>query len=399
VPEQRVTASVERILSMLDFNLERIVVLDLDPWTVSLNCLGVTSDERQVECDFDLKHVYGIISKNFIPTLIILQDRFWSILDEKRNLVANSVNANMLQPVDSVDKLVRTSRSATTVGMLRARLSVYQVAVISIRVSDIQLALFKEQFDPSEDCVQIIANVVECKLSVVNDAELVKRQLRVKFTDHTVIKKCLKREQLNVDTKSWSITQWNDHISARQFKKILDLPPTQITMDTKQPSGQRLIQYIFKTHFDGAIDINLNIAFLKFFQDIANEFGDQMSQTVKELRDFIKAKKSEGDYVKHDTDSASTVSTGSQSALTVKSAAVKPSSSTVDVASKLKFQATQPIVLEPQLKVIEGVTPNDLFKWIGIQKDSIPVQVHTHLTLSLEHLMTSLVEFLPEQSQ
>ena len=381
--------SIQRMLTLLDFNMERIAVFDFDPATISLKDCWQKKDSVHVDVDLEIafNHIYGILSKNSLPCFMILHDKFAAIIDEKRSLVANSVNAALFKRMPSATVALRSETTS---------LSIFRTGKFSIRVVDVQLALFKENFDPGQDCVQIKCDKLDLDFTRFVPNEDIQRQTTLDLGGHTIVKKCLKKEQKSNDQNiaQWTITQWNDHIASRQFKIILDLPPTDISMESTQQLTESLVEYIFTTEFSGAIDINLNIAFLKFLQDIASDFGDQFSRTVKELREFLKSKRGENDYQKGDNESGSTHSTGSNSASN--SATVKLSNEQLSGPQPIVFRAIQPIVLEPQLKVIDGATPNDVLSWIGIQRDALPASLHSGVTLTLERLLLTAMTLVPK---
>lgn len=125
-------------------------------------------------------------------------------------------------------------------------------------------------------------------------------------------------------------------------------------MESVQKGSRGDIEYSFGTQFGGPVDLNLNFGFFKFFQEIAGEFGEQFSQSVKEMKEFLKRD-------------------------------VPVTLLPEKVVSR--FKATGPVLLEPQLKVIDGATPADVLKWLGIHKETMPISVHNGLTVPMENLL------------
>lgn len=85
------------------------------------------------------------------------------------------------------------------------------------------------------------------------------RNLSIMLLGKTKILKCLKREEKPMTTsgsasssavapqssfQTWSITQWNDHIAARNIKVILELPSTSLLMDSQQNAGQVAFEFV-----------------------------------------------------------------------------------------------------------------------------------------------------------
>jgi hypothetical protein len=108
--------------------------------------------------------------------------------------------------------------------------------------------------------------------------------------------------------------------------------------------------------------MNLNFGFIKFFQEIAGEFGEQFAASIKQMKDFLKLKR--GDVP----------------------------SSTASAAGGLRFKPIHAVQLEPQLKIIDGATPGDVLKWLGIHKETLPATLHNGVTASLEKVLIAVME-------
>lgn len=108
------------------------------------------------------------------------------------------------------------------------------------------------------------------------------------------------------------------------------------------------------TDFKGAIDVNLNFAFLKFFQDLTAEFGQQYAASMK---DIVGAGGAVAAVAGTSPSKTSTV----PAVLSVVTPSPASSSASSEPKATLRYVATAPIKLEPQLKAIEGA-PTDILK-------------------------------------
>jgi hypothetical protein len=140
-------------------------------------------------------------------------------------------------------------------------------------------------------------------------------------------------------------------------------------------SGPNMVDYTWNSSFSGPIDVNLNLGFFNFFREIANEFGEQFTQYLDEARLRFEL-----------TGNLNDISSGSINNVQAES----PESSRFK-QSQAKFNALKPVQLDPQLKVIEGATTDDLFLWLGVHKESIPPAVYTNITLNIESMLHPIV--------
>jgi hypothetical protein len=417
---------MDRALTHLEFNNERIVVLNIEPVEFSLSDLwpidailknrrrnSLNSNEIQIAVHVLLSQVHGILSKNSVPYIMRLWSKLQTLVAEKLQSSRSSQSAANspvaapssadLKPPPSIPKesLTRNGRLVMNDGSLLA-----VTVTATIRITDVRLALFKEQLDPGQDCIQLRIGEFETILMRTFTDSNTRRELRliIAGSQPTSIRKCLKsttsasgsgaggsssstggstaptgtlsNQSGADDYANWSVMQWLDHVSARSFKLILALPPSDILMESLEPAmvgGARsipIVEYMFESRFKGAIDINLNIGFFKFLQDTASDFGGQFTAAVQSLQ------------------TRQTVSPEKSPSTIISPTLTSPVNISFD---GVDYRPLKPILFEPQLKAIDGATPSDVLKWLGIQKETLPVTLHSTLTMGLERILTGSI--------
>jgi hypothetical protein len=348
--QSAITLQIERILGMTEFNFERIYVLDLEP--LQFRATNMLDASGKVSANFDViaKKMQGVISKTSAPCLIEIFRKLSAIVDEKVLLAQQDfVKAGTSEVILEGSMPLEFSDAFKTF---------MTDASITVRFVDFKIALFKEHIDVGQDCVKIKLDAFATDLVRHFDPSRMHQELTLALSGHTTVSKCLKNEKIAKDSAShWSISQWADHVSSRTHKLILDLPPTELYMETFAATPEQ-IDYIFTTNFGGPIDVNLNLGFYRFFQDI--------------IVDFMKE-------INHDRSGASS---NALSPVTTTFSTVSSSSTVAKV-----FKALGPIKLDPQLKAIDGATPPDVLKWLGIKKETIPPSVYSGLTNVLDGLL------------
>jgi hypothetical protein len=182
-----------------------------------------------LDLDVGIKHIHGILSKNSIPCFLRLYEKLSSIVEEKRKFVDEQCSPSLRRHSTKTAKLVRETIGDSN-RLILAGKPVMSRGSLAIRVMDIRLSMFKEQFDPAQDCVQIKIGAIAVILSELFEFTAIsQRELTLALSGHSVIRKCSKKEEKAAsDIASWTIAQWNDHVASRSFKLILDLPPTEV---------------------------------------------------------------------------------------------------------------------------------------------------------------------------
>ncbi|KAI3660900.1 hypothetical protein MP638_006657 [Amoeboaphelidium occidentale] len=374
---------VKRILTMLEFNLDRILVLDVNPVELSVRdqletktLVSAPSDVIRLNAECFVGAVHGIVSKNMVPCFLKLSEKLKSLIDEKRRMALVSPES----PFSSAGS-VKSNISSLNYHVLFGDRVIPITSSFALKLEDIKLAFFKEQFDPFQDCIEITAKNILAEFHHSQNMAALQRELNFNMSLRITIRKGHNRqkdEKKFMDVNQWSVSRWNEHVSSRSFKLILDVPPSDFFMEsfTKSgKSGQNMVDYTWNSSFSGPIDVNLNLGFFNFFREIANEFGEQFTQYLDEARLRFEL-----------TGNLNDISTGSINNVQAES----PESSRFK-QSQSKFNALKPVQLDPQLKVIEGATTDDLFLWLGVHKESIPPAVYTNITLNIESMLHPIV--------
>ena len=375
-PYHVLDVTLEHMFTLLDFNNEHIVVLDIfQPlFSVTRNWNNGETANLEIQASSHISHIHGILSKNSIPCFLKIHDKIMSIVEEKY-LMASKVSS-------TEDDGLKFDRSSVFSEKDRIpAFALYSPGVMLpilpsfyIEVADVQVSLFKNNFAPHDECLLIRIEKFECETSRTREIEATNRFLNILFGGKTSIRKCFAKEApTGSSSQTWSITQWNEHVMTRNFRIILEMPQTRITLETSQKLHTRVIDFVLDTDFSGPIDVNLNFGFFKFLQELAGDFGEEVESSIRSLRESLKVKRI--DNQNDDISSEKSSSKKNHEFLNE------------DAGATVVFRPLKPTVLEPQLKVIDGATPSDVLRWLGIHKDSLPSNLHKSITVPLEDVL------------
>lgn len=198
-------------------------------------------------------------------------------------------------------------------------------------------------------------------------------------------------------TSSNQIKTLIDQINQRSSKVILDLPATKIIMDSYSMEPGKMwmaegilrqvdthnddhikltpatIFFQFSTEFQDSIDLNLNFKFLKFLQDLASDYGQELKQTMQELQHEIRITSNYNE--EKGNIKASTA--GEKLLIESNGEETLKQTNANDKLTPQQYIPLQPMQFDPQLKMIEGVLASkDLMKWLGLNKQTVPIKLY-----------------------
>ena len=152
---------------------------------------------------------------------------------------------------------------------------------------------------------------------------------------------------------------------------ILKVPELFATMQTWQTPGSNHIDYIFKSSFQGRVDVGWNYSRISFLRGMWNSHSRSLAQRLG----------------KPVTQSAFQITTGpsleDKDAIPGSSAGEEKITAVVNVPmSKYDYTALEPPVIEtPQLRDMGEATPP--LEWIGLQREKLPNLTHQIVIVSL----------------
>ena len=427
---------VQQISTLLEFNFEKLIVLDLQKVSMESNRRWHSSKSLNgVELLFHLQlkmdQVLGIVGRNTLPLLLLVRQKLESIIEGKYKIALEQISdsttsenqdtpidisfntiadINSTSKSDSDDSYKYSKASTSTSTTLKCttrfvkeslrkfqqfpRQRIWPILQLTVCIQRMRLAFLKEKVVPETDCVEINIEKFKFDDQYTCDQELsVQQELFIQLNANALFRKLsgmkqtnkeknMSNHQLKQQSAAWDVPDWLTYISSCAPKTIMNLPTTELLMNTSNKLDSLTIHYQFRVIFAASIDVNLNLSFFQLLKEIAANYRAELNKS-KDLP-----------YSDFD-DRIDSSQHSKQKSHPIKS---KLSTNTNDVlkgnqesADFLQFIATNAVILEPQLKVIEGATPKEVLGWLGIDKKTLPIHFYEALLPINDHLLTLFI--------
>ena len=180
-----------------------------------------------------------------------------------------------------------------------------------------------------------------------------------------------KRNQVNRSLGDIPIEEVILNGAAAKGGTILRVPRLTATMQTWQPPEGRMIDYIFKSAFEGKVDVGWNYSRISSIrtmwashaQSLAAKLGKAPTQSAVRIA-LDRKESTEADKLEEQEKITAVVNMP---------------------LSRYEYQALEPPIIEtPQLRDLGEATPS--LEWIGLQRDKLPHVVHQVVVVSLQEL-------------
>ncbi|OBT66306.1 hypothetical protein VE03_04296 [Pseudogymnoascus sp. 23342-1-I1] len=154
---------------------------------------------------------------------------------------------------------------------------------------------------------------------------------------------------------------------------ILKVPRVEATMETWQSSGSNQIDYIFKSSFEGKVEVGWNYSRISYIRGM---YGNHAKSLAQRLGKPLPPSAVKITGVPEADEDGKERATGEQQKITAEVTVPQ---------SKYEYVALEPPIIEtPQLREMGEATPP--LEWIGLQRDRLPNLTHQILIVTLLEL-------------
>jgi hypothetical protein len=411
----------ERIQSFLEYEYQKILVLEVDPIQFKLtDYWTIISPEKAsvlVHANVSVKRIQAIVAIKTIPSFLNMTNKLLALIEEKRisasNVISDSKRSPYLDPNSqsqtysaSPIKPNRLSPQATNNSpsykeLLIGGLFVHPVGKITIAMEKACLTIFPNHFHDT-DCVQTRFDglLVDMKRSIEDDNR-VNRELDMQLNSIALLKSNCKK--LNHKNDSLTFQGWFDRVENSSSKNIFTLPSTHLIMDTSQGIGSNIVNHKFAVDFRGKVDVALNFGLIRYLQELGVLYKEQLRKnTVSATGDLprspIASPSTPGtppvDYFKpgpsiqvQQPNSPAIPITPTTETKLVQSNENEDSKEAIK-KDVIIFNPVEQVKLEPQLRILGDATPP--LEWVGVQRAKVPGFVHTAITMNLDEIINKI---------
>ncbi|CAG8534527.1 10421_t:CDS:10, partial [Acaulospora colombiana] len=390
----------ERIQSSLEYEYQKILVLEVDPMQFKLtDSWSITSPEKAsvlVHADISLRRIQAIAAIKTIPIFLHMINRLLALIEEKRSSAASVIsdstqattnllhlpNTLALTPTSNENPHVSAGFNEFIVGGL----SVHPVGKITIMMEKAQITIYPNHFHDTDYVQNRFDGFLVDMKRFIGDEEKIHRELDVQLNAIVLTKNSCKKLDIK-DEQGLSFQQWFEHVEPSSSKNIFTLPSTHLIMNTEQGVGSTVVDHKFEVDFRGKLDVALNFGLIRYLQELAALYKEQLRKN---------AIGSDGDLPKSPVIPMTTneglplESPVAQSLLSKEPAGGTTSgveNVEKDESSKveIEYNPIVPVKLEPQLRYLGDATPP--LEWAGVQRAKIPGLVHIGITMNLDEII------------
>ncbi|KAI8618133.1 hypothetical protein BC830DRAFT_1110168 [Chytriomyces sp. MP71] len=355
--------NLERIEVQLQYQYERILIVDLQPLDYSFNLKWVLHNNELVLCSgvgFVADSFKVIMSRKTIPAFYQLAEKLLSIIEEKFNLdmsLSPPTSPRLRRGSKMVSRIllpISSELSSVPGKMMRAMLEgssgIKVVGQVNVLVRNILLNFMRLNFRDT-DCARVISKDVSFSLEHEGVAKNnLQEALRVTL-DGVSIKKGTIRSLTPEEERMWSTLEWFSFIGSSPSKNVATVPAITITLETLSNLLDRRVQISGQTEFAAQIDIALNFGLYRFLLDLFEGYNSSFkSKSEKTDPSLITASQVEAETIAFEYNNGD-----------------------------FKF--------DPQLKVTGEATPRELIEWLGVNKTKIPEFLYQNLSMNLSELL------------
>lgn len=175
-----------------------------------------------------------------------------------------------------------------------------------------------------------------------------------------------------------SVEEVVNNATASRGGTILKVPKVEALMETWQSAGSRHIDYIFRSSFEGKVEVGWNYSRISYIRDMYGNHAKSLAQRLgKPLPPSAATIKITG--VPEDSpDSPDTSRRGSREQQKITAEVTVPQ-------SRYEYEAVEePVIEAPQLRDMGEATPP--LEWIGLHREKLPNLVHQIVIVTLLEL-------------
>ncbi|KAG9285770.1 hypothetical protein G9A89_013195 [Geosiphon pyriformis] len=409
----------ERILSSLDYEYQKILVLEVDPMELNIKdqWINVPSEKSEVlvHTDLVLRHIEALVAVKTIPIFLLMSDKLLALIEEKRlfasNVISESTTVHPVNPIvastlsGSPEHRSPKSGNENVNGSTFKPLQIGDIVVnpvgkITLVMELVRLTIFPHHFyDP--DCVQTRCEklIIDMRRSVDIERKI---HLELSMNLNGInLSKSLCKKLGHKDEKKLSAQQWFDHVHASSSKNIFSLPSTHLSMITSQGKETNRVDYKFTTNFEGKVDVALNFSLIRYLQELVVLYKEQLKKNSIGTGEYSKTSVSSASpqtftSAQQGLTQSKNIS-GDQSWIPHKSPPFEETNITQVTTKKRSFEydPVEPVKLEPQLRIMGDATPP--LEWVGVQRAKIPGVLHTLVMMNLDEILSAVYDIYAKE--
>lgn len=432
------------------------------------SCLKRGDTAPELHVTIDVQPIVASVSIKTVPVMITMYKRFNDLLEKKKieagtwqALSAPAQPSQQPPPSETLPTVEITPATPALLGRVRCK--------VTIGIKTIEIVVYPNQFQ-DVDNVELYGQELQVELEEVlgEEEQGVARQLQISLRKAALLKnvqgtKSMEKRHVEeakiVEAATLAASAEHSDTApepvastatpADQQKKgsrppnapgvsIFGIPSTRVQMNSRQM--ENLVKHTFAAHFDGRINVSLNLGLIRYLQELINLFTAQLDralQTDNRRRSSIVSQISATtttnqthvstlsgpssvgtgtagtsqdqeeqnqsmQLLRADKDDDSGVSVKESASRKASQRSLKPSMGDkaenmpdiqVDDSeevpeAKLVYVSDEPVNFYPQLQIMGDATPP--VEWLGLQREKIPALVHENITLVLDELAQAL---------
>jgi len=413
---------IGKIYSDLRYQYDRTFLLDIT------DIYLVTSDQYQLndkpklflKNDIVIKYIKLCISKKTIAMIMNIINKFSSFIKEKQLTFSTSKNKKSMSLNDK-----NTQEKKTTANKIKkiaydyifdqsSKIFCSLYGVFSITLEKALIVAFRYDFkDP--DSVKLDSNklILDVKLNYNTQQVIMKEDINkifeeVKFSCEGIkVVKGSYKFVTKQNENTLNIDEWFSYLDESPSKNILNIPKSIMQLNGNKYIKDKLVEYVFESSFSEPIDVALNFGLYIYLVNIIKLYlstiNSDSSNTQASTTDNIDYNIETTSKKQDQTSNNSTIDEDKKKLKEYK----KQINEEINIMSKkhqdlfkssqeeeenIVFKAIKPILLEPQLKVIGDATSWEWVDYIGVNKESIPVELYKLLINNFELLFNSICQ-------
>jgi len=333
----------------------------------------------------NLDHAYTYLTASSPAQAFAVYQTFDRLIQEKQNAFKESVNDVQRQlqrpsistpfAVESMRPLIEAAAKSKSKSHFRLKTDVV------VQINNVNVGIYPSTFFDSQ---VLKADAVDCRARFAVDVQedKIHSDLGLVLGRVYVALAQPKRIVSNKSINDIMIKEILDNVVSAKGGIILRVPRLVAAMQTWQGHTDKVIDYIFKSTFEGKIDVGWNYARISYIRamwnthtkTLAARLGKPLPASAVQITTTASA-----DDLMDDSGEASRK--GNEDTQQGKITA------TVNVPlSKYEYRPVEPPIIEtPQLRDMGEATPP--LEWIGLQRDKLPNVIHQVVIVSLLELV------------
>ncbi|KAJ1555325.1 hypothetical protein HK096_004024 [Nowakowskiella sp. JEL0078] len=405
-----VALSIKNIAAQIDYQQERVLILDLDKvtfflkdsWDFGKNSL-FSESKVTISQDVQIGDAKIIISRRTIPSFLDVFNRISGLLEEKRLSVAeissSKQNSSIFMRTKSVTKTVHDKSDHPGRSLfLENSNHIPFLGLLRLTLGDTFVTLCRYNFrDP--EYAQFLTKGCTVQFSHSPFTEKFDETTVIELLGFTVRKATGKPISVS-EERDWTTLQWFGYLNSASNKTVFEVPKSNMVLKTVSFPLLRRVEFSLSTDFSDQIDIALNIGLYKYLRELIENYsrfvGWQENENVKDEK-----KSQTPTVISEKLNELSPKGFAALFNLKPKETSSKTKEETSNVTENEKFEASTNVPVgghaqkeeehllflrngemkfDPLLKVTGDATPWEWIEWISKHKERVPRWIFIFVT-------------------